>query len=511
MKNAVITISILTFFFISMAEDERVSGTVTDDKGLPVSGALVMLKNRDCPKVYTDEQGKFSLIQSASVKSKVKETNRLLRLRPAGDGSDFLIEMNGSGEKIGLEIFSISGTRLLSEQINDRKSGTHRVSFRNSAHSLFIIKVKTADRVTIWKAAPGMISGAYLSEVMDIPEPRLSGKKNAGISDTVIVISRLHRHSLTAIGNYETDNLEIKLSASNPWIPQSPLERSGGMVRIKAAGYDFEMGQPNPDIGGQDYSSIEQPVHTVSFTSDFWMDTIEVTQSDYDQLMASAYEGFIVPETRPYGAGDRYPVYDVGWTDAVLYCNARSKRDGYDPVYSYDSILKRPAGSKPEFKGFAIDLSKNGYRLPTEAEWEYACRGGTFTDYFWGKNYDQYLESPNPDQVSEFTVWQGNSWNLGSESPGFGAHPVASGKPNPYGLYDMAGNVTEHCTDWYSDYSYGTFKDPFTQPVSGQPPMLRGGHWGSDVAYLRSANRSFDNNAYAYLLNGFRTVRLAAE
>ena len=504
MKKTLIITGILSVFFA--AHGELVRGTVRDEQGSEIAGALVMLKNRAGARTYTDDQGVFSLLDDAGVSGRNRTSGVAMHMTPVVTKTGVLLKFDGSGNGIALDIFTISGKRVYSAFFENRLPEDHALKLDRSATGLFFMRMTCGSQQRVYKVAPG-----FSFQVSSLQSQSSSGNriiaKKAAVVDTLIVISRQHRHVLKGIESYSEENIEIQMAASNPWIPSSDLEYSGGMVKIRAQGYDFEMGQPDPDIEGEGFSYIEQPVHTVIFTYDFWMDTTEVSQGDYDELMESTYSQYIRPDSRPYGSGERYPVYDIGWTDAILYCNARSRRDGLDSVYVYDSLSRRPVGSKPELKGFSINLSANGYRLPTEAEWEYACKGGTFTDYYWGKNYQDYQGQNNLDDVSMYAVWRINSWDLGTEHSNFGAHVVASLLPNPYGLYDMVGNVTEHCTDWYTDYDYGTFTDPFTPPVAGQPPMLRGGHWGSDVSFLRSANRTFDNSAYAYLLNGFRTVR----
>jgi len=286
---------------------------------------------------------------------------------------------------------------------------------------------------------------------------------------------------------------------NNPVDPDPTTNVKEGMVLITAENASFEMGSNN---GNTD----EQPVHTVSFTYNFWMDSTEVTQADYDQLMSSTYSGYYTPTwNSTYGAGDDYPVYSVYWDDAALYCNARSKRDGLDTVYSYTSITGTP-GSLSQLVNIAADLSKNGYRLPTEAEWEYACRAGTSTDFYWGKDYNPYPSTAaDTTEINNFAVWETNSFQFGTGNLNYGTHQVGAKEPNAYGLYDMSGNVYEWCHDWYDSYAGETQTDP-SGPENGTWHAVRGGSWGNYPQYLRTANRTFSVPAYLYYFLGFRVV-----
>jgi formylglycine-generating enzyme len=272
-----------------------------------------------------------------------------------------------------------------------------------------------------------------------------------------------------------------------------------GMVLIHADGQSFQMGS---SAGSED----EQPVHTVSFTHDFWMDSTEVTQSEYDSIMAASYADYASPSWHsPYGVGEEYPAYATNWGDAVLYCNARNRLDGLDSVYTYSGIDGTP-GNMCELENVLVDYTKNGYRLPTEAEWEFACRGGTDTDYYWGKEYDPYPSTAGDStEIGDYAVWSENSWVFGADASEFGIHPASSKMPNAYGLYDMAGNIFEWCNDWYGDYTSASVTDP-TGPDSGEWHRLRGGSWGNSAFYLRSSNRTFANPDYIYYFVGFRVV-----
>jgi formylglycine-generating enzyme len=236
-----------------------------------------------------------------------------------------------------------------------------------------------------------------------------------------------------------------------------------------------------------------QPVHSVTVSS-FYMDTTEVTQADYLALMG------VYPRHCLCDSGSTWPVNSVSWLQAVLYCNARSKRDGLDTVYSYDSIIAfvNPP-SIADLIGLSIDFTKNGYRLPTEAEWEYACRAGTTTDYYWGRDY--------PPVTRDDTLAIENNVVLGE----FQYYParVATKLPNAWGLYDMIGNVYEWCNDWSGAYSSGSQTDP-TGPLNGSTRIMRGGEWfNTDPFYLCSALRDgalpFDEGNP--LQPGFRCVR----
>ncbi len=271
-----------------------------------------------------------------------------------------------------------------------------------------------------------------------------------------------------------------------------------GMVFIQSMDQSFQMGSDNGTVD-------EQPIHTVHFTRNFWMDSTEVTQGDYDVLMRSYENYFTLPWGASHGFGDNYPAYEINWNDAVLYCNARSNRDGLDTVYMYTAINGDP-GYQCELVDVTFDLTKNGYRLPTEAEWEFACRGGSSSDFFWGKDHDEYPVTPaDTAEISNFAIWAGNSYHLGSDSLAYGTQPVGTKQPNGYGLYDIVGNLYEWVHDWNGDYSSDTTTDP-TGPDSGMYHFLRGGSWGNDAEHLRSSNRIFAPPDYEFYFTGFRVV-----
>jgi len=248
---------------------------------------------------------------------------------------------------------------------------------------------------------------------------------------------------------YDSLSLKFKVIAFDT-LGDSSMWSGERMANLKWAGTEgmrfipggtFQMGQ----VG------IAAPVFSLTL-SRFWIDTTPVTQADYLALMGVNPSHF---------KGDtRRPVEQVTWFDAALYCNQRSKRFRLDTVYSYSSKSGVP-GNGCGLVGLAIDFNKNGYRLPTDAQYEYALRAGTTTKCFWG------------DDSSAGGNYAWYSYNSDSTT-----QPVATKLPNPWGLYDITGNVTEWCNDWYPDFysidSTAGQTDP-VGPATGRNRVHRGG------------------------------------
>ncbi|MGA2508400.1 MAG: SUMF1/EgtB/PvdO family nonheme iron enzyme [Chitinispirillaceae bacterium] len=206
-------------------------------------------------------------------------------------------------------------------------------------------------------------------------------------------------------------------------------------------------------------------IHHVT-VSRFSMDTTEVTQAEYRSLMGVNPSHF-----RDSADWLSRPVENVTWFDAVLYCNTRSKMEGKDTVYSYSNIEGTPENGCTALSDLSINYAKKGYRLPTEAEWEYACRGGTTTTYWWGADTNGMGARVRYFCESNYTTY-----------------PVATKLANAYGLYDMTGNVREWCNDWYGSYTAGAATDP-KGATMGINRVLRGGSWYCTLDPFRSAYR----------------------
>jgi len=510
MKTSYLLISIMLFVVVSFADQFSISGSVLKQDGTGIEGAEIRLKNYPLFLCKTSASGSFTLdtITPVSFTPVHHAQSALIYVR----GTFLTVNTGGVKEPITIDIINSSGRTVYRRQFKQKSSDRHTIQLMSLgiAQGLYLVHVSGHDVqqvIKMVKAGNRFYSNSAILRTATGPCIHANIPANPRAVDTLIVTAPGYKHKIVDVTAYD-QIIVCTLSVSNPWIPTGALEYEGGMVKIIAGGYDFEMGQPDPNIWGDGSSRREQPVHTVSFTYDFWMDTVQVIQGDYESLMSATYAGYETPEwMEPYGLGDSLATYCIMWGDAALYCNARSKRDSYDTVYSYDSI-KGPPGNLCELINLSIDMSKNGYRLPTEAEWEYACRGGTGTDFYWGKNLENYpANAADTAEISSYAVWTVNSYDvvIGDE---WGVYPPALLKPNAYGLYDMSGNLYEWCNDWDNVYTWEDAVDPIGPDTSDvYCRVVRGGSWGNNASHLRSANRYFVPADYLYYFLGFRPVR----
>ena len=241
----------------------------------------------------------------------------------------------------------------------------------------------------------------------------------------------------------------------------------------------FLMGSPAGEAGRYDN---EGPQTRVTISGPFLLKKTEVTQGEWKAAMGSN------PSTYK-NCGDDCPVENVTWLESVDFCNKLSKKEGLEQCYQIN-------GSAVTLKG----PSCRGYRLPTEAEWEYAARAGTTTAlYTGGLTIKGDNNGPELDAIAWYGGNSGVSYSGGSDCSGWsnkqypsstcGTHPVSRKQPNAWGLWDMLGNVWEWCDDWYAgNLAGGSVTDP-TGPSSGSNRVFRGGSWVNGARGVRAAVR----------------------
>ena len=297
----------------------------------------------------------------------------------------------------------------------------------------------------------------------------------------------------------DSDTKEISVDSPDP----------GEIVFIQ--GGTFQMGDHFNDNAGDGMTENDElPLHSVTM-SDFYIGSAGITQAEwasYMPLETSIY----------YGIGDNHPVYYVSWYSVIVYCNKRSIAEGLNPCYSINDTTdvtqwdamptSQDTTGVYNWDGAICNWSANGYRLPTEAEWEYAARGGLSGQRF--PNGATISHSTNGDtQANFYSFWYGGSPSCYYDvSPTSGYNPDYNGKvspvgsfpPNGYGLYDMSGNLCEWCWDWYGDSYYttcndqGVVSDP-TGPARGTRRVGRDGGYSDSAFYCRISSR-LNGNPY---------------
>ncbi len=274
------------------------------------------------------------------------------------------------------------------------------------------------------------------------------------------------------------------------WVAERLLNAPplAGFVRIPAG--SFPMGSPADEPGrGRDETR-----HTVTLTRDFHLYRTEVTWAHWDGVRRWALNhGYAIPAPGDSAANPNHPVTNVAWHDVVKWLNAWSELEGLTPCYTVGGVVMRTGTAAP-----ACDFDVDGFRLPTEAEWEYACRAGTTTAFYSGpmrvKPDSPGSLDPNLDPIAWYAVNSGGT-----------THPAGWKQPNAWGLHDMSGNVWELCWDWYGGYG-GDAVDP-AGPATGLDRVRRGGDCASLAEDCRSAVRLGIGPGFQNAHVGFRPAR----
>jgi formylglycine-generating enzyme required for sulfatase activity len=289
----------------------------------------------------------------------------------------------------------------------------------------------------------GMIGcGGKPQPVVEEPEMLQEGPE-AEVSEPDVVEEPKAAKEAAAVREERSQRLGLPVEITNRF----------GMKLVLIPAGEFMMGSPGSD---DDAFADEKPQHRVKITKPFYLGVTEVTQQQYEQVMGENPSEFNDDPQRP--------VEQVSWEDAEKFCERLSAKEG------------------------------KTYRLPTEAQWEYACRSGSTTKWCFGDS---------ESQLDDYAWYDDNSGNT--------THPVGQKKPNAWGLYDMHGNVWEWCANWWDDdYSESSSTDP-TGPSSGSYRVDRGGSWIYPARLCRSAYRDSYPPRLELIILGFRVSRVPAE
>ncbi|MCA9128177.1 MAG: SUMF1/EgtB/PvdO family nonheme iron enzyme [Planctomycetales bacterium] len=287
-------------------------------------------------------------------------------------------------------------------------------------------------------------------------------------ADGIVTFSELTTYVANNTYAFVYDKYKVKQSPEMrgefdlnlPLASISPAEftNSIGMKLVLIKAGTFMMGSSDSD---QDAYNFEKPQHRVTLSQDYYLGTTEATQGQWESVMG----------TTPWRGkeyvkeGSNYAATYVSWEDAIEFCKKLSSLEG------------------------------KSYRLPTEAEWEYACRGDTTTAYSFGAD---------ASSLSNYGWWGGFYGDGNAKSEQY-AHQVGQKRANPLGLYDMHGNVSEWCSDWYGEYSSGSVTDP-RGPSSGSDRVIRGGSWSYYARDCRSALRNSNAPDFRFDGLGFRVA-----
>lgn len=279
---------------------------------------------------------------------------------------------------------------------------------------------------------------------------------------------------------------------------RAATSKSTGMKLALIEGGEFRMGS---DERRRRFRFTDEFGHPVALTEPYLMGVYEVTQNEYRQVMKAEPSAFSkTGESRDAVAGldtSRFPVEQVSWFDAVAFCDRLSELDGYRPFYDIKDV-KREKGSITSAR--VTIAGGNGYRLPTEAQWEYACRAGTPGRFHYGE-----VNTGIEANLQSYTNFGNDPRFQSLDRP----TRVGSYAPNAWGLYDMHGNIGEWCWDWYDEeyYTVSPLKDP-AGPDRGDQRVLRSGSWNRSENGCQSSSRFCltpdDRRDYT----GFRVCRM---
>jgi formylglycine-generating enzyme required for sulfatase activity len=446
---------------VCAAQSINISGQVTDTGGTPLPGAIVTLVNAGLTAT-TGGNGSFTL---TSTSVSVRRQNNQLPTHGLSAGIyNGVLYVNLQEESdVDITTFTLQG-KAVSTLRRTMGAGTNSLALPRMGAGVYLYKVKFGGSEFMIKSP--LIDGISHGTVISVQGSSFDAlakraKNTATFNDAILVTKDGYLSYRMMITNSDTSGIEIKMMVGTGLVIVG-LQRMIVMKDIPAG--TFTMGSDSAaDIDAS-------PAHQVTLSA-FKMQETDVTQEQYLAVMGTNPSHFDAGT----GASLR-PVEMVRWYDAVQFCNALSAISGLTPVYDTST--------------WTADFSKTGYRLPTEAQWEYVCQAGSTTEYWWG---------PDTNGMG------GRTWSY--YNSGGTTQPVATKLANSYGLYDITGNVWQWCNDWYGVYTAGAATDP-TGAATGTYRVVRGGSWhDSDGVYFRSADRAYyDLPDFRDNDNGFRVV-----
>ena len=283
----------------------------------------------------------------------------------------------------------------------------------------------------------------------------------------VVILCRFYQTSQPPVISPDEHQLAYAQEAQ---LPVEQINQAGMVMRLIPPGF-YQRGSPKSEIG---HTSFEYQ-HDIIIKQAFYMSATEITQAQYIKVMSSNPSFF--------NRFDDLPVEQVSWVDAVHFCNELSRQENLSIAY------------KKINDEWVCFPKQNGYRIPLEIEWEYACRAGSIDAFYSG-------EITTENQAKKNMSWIG--WyqpNAKGRS-----HKVGLKLPNAWGLYDMSGNLWEWCWDLHNAYPLKKV-NPLGPKTSGVGRVLRGGCWYSDLLECRSANRKGNDPFEARNIYGMRCVR----
>ena len=393
-----------------------------------------------------------------------------------------------------------SQAELLSDFL--RRNGLHPFlaseSLRRVGNTAYLDEIDKAldesQHLIVFCTKPEYAESEFVKEEwQSFRNEKLSGRKSGNILTVVadgIQIGQLpyglRRYEVILLSNYEkvllsyltinneAERKEAERKAEKPKFQDKTIKYKDIPIEMVAVnGGPFEMGASS---GDSDADDDEKPAHSVTL-GDYYIGKYEVTQELWEAVMGSK-PSFNGGWTNEYGVGKNYPAYRVRWYEAVEFCNRLSEETGRRPYYSIDKERKDPnsESEKDDLKWTVrVNPGADGFRLPTEAEWEYAARGG---------NRSRGYKYSGSNSIGGVAWYKDNS--------GDKTHVVGTKSPNELGIYDMSGNVWEWCQDWYGRYGSGSQTNP-QGPSSGSDRVIRGGSWGYYASHCRVSRRHNSN------------------